>query len=320
MALTWNRVDIARSEIFVYGQEWPHGALDEAMMQALEHDRIDFVKLLLENGVSMRKFLTIPRLEELYNTKHGPANTLGYILRDVRPHIPKGYVYTLHDIGLVINKLMGGAYRSYYTRRKFRPIYAKVMNSYVNTHRKPSTFARTAGINSMSLVTGLLPVTSDMALFEFPFNELLIWAVLTKRQQMALLMWTHGEEALAKSLVACKLYKAMAHEAADDDLDTEIYEELRSYAKEFEVKGLKLLDFCYRQDAERAQRLLTCELQSWSSQSCLSLAVAANHRAILAHPCSQVILADLWMGGLRTRKNTNLKVILYNCYTQLLIH
>lgn len=77
LALTWNRVDIARSEIFVYGQEWPHGTLDEAMMQALEHDRIDFVKLLLENGVSMKKFLTIPRLEELYNTKHGPGNTLG---------------------------------------------------------------------------------------------------------------------------------------------------------------------------------------------------------------------------------------------------
>lgn len=26
----------------------------------------------------------------------------------------------------------------------------------------------------MSLVTGLLPVTSEMALFEFPFNELLV--------------------------------------------------------------------------------------------------------------------------------------------------
>ncbi|XP_055839433.1 transient receptor potential cation channel trpm isoform X4 [Episyrphus balteatus] len=311
LALTWNRVDIARSEIFVYGQEWPIGALDEAMMQALEHDRIDFVKLLLENGVSMKKFLTIPRLEELYNTKHGPANTLGYILRDVRPHIPKGYVYTLHDIGLVINKLMGGAYRSYYTRRKFRPIYAKVMNSYANAHRKScTTYQRYAGANSLSLVTGLLPFTSEMALFEFPFNELLIWAVLTKRQQMSMLMWTHGEEALAKSLVACKLYKAMAHEAAEDDLDTEIYDELRAYAKEFESKGIKLLDFSYRQDAEKAQRLLTCELHSWSNQSCLGLAVAANHRALLAHPCSQVILADLWMGGLRTRKNTNLKVIL----------
>lgn len=56
-------------------------------------------------------------------------------------------------------------------------------------------------------------------------------------------MWTHGEEALAKSLVACKLYKAMAHEAAEDDLDTEIYEELRSYAKEFESKGKSLINF-----------------------------------------------------------------------------
>lgn len=42
----------------------------------------------------------------------------------------------------------------------------------------------------------------------------------------------------------------------------------------------------------------------------MSLAVAANHRALLAHPCSQIILADLWMGGLRTRKNTNIKVII----------
>lgn len=126
LALTWNRVDIARSEIFVYGQEWPNGrqsndphsipffpppptflwgyyawfycnlsvccitsgALDEAMMQALEHDRIDFVKLLLENGVSMKKFLTIPRLEELYNTKHGPANTLGWVKVRPAPSIP----------------------------------------------------------------------------------------------------------------------------------------------------------------------------------------------------------------------------------------
>lgn len=65
---------LMRACVFSFDYE---GALDEAMMQALEHDRIDFVKLLLENGVSMKKFLTIPRLEELYNTKHGPANTLG---------------------------------------------------------------------------------------------------------------------------------------------------------------------------------------------------------------------------------------------------
>ena len=44
------------------------GGLEQAMMDALISDRVDFVKLLLENGVSMHTFLTIDRLEELYNT------------------------------------------------------------------------------------------------------------------------------------------------------------------------------------------------------------------------------------------------------------
>ena len=44
------------------------GSLEQAMMDALINDRVDFVKLLLENGVSMHTFLTIARLEELYNT------------------------------------------------------------------------------------------------------------------------------------------------------------------------------------------------------------------------------------------------------------
>lgn len=37
------------------------------MLDALVMDRVDFVKLLIENGVSMHRFLTINRLEELYN-------------------------------------------------------------------------------------------------------------------------------------------------------------------------------------------------------------------------------------------------------------
>lgn len=38
------------------------------MLDALVLDRVDFVKLLIENGVSMHRFLTLSRLEELYNT------------------------------------------------------------------------------------------------------------------------------------------------------------------------------------------------------------------------------------------------------------
>ena len=58
LALTWNRSDIAKKEIFTYGQDWPDGVLDNAMQEALELDRVDFVRLLLDQGVNMHKFLT----------------------------------------------------------------------------------------------------------------------------------------------------------------------------------------------------------------------------------------------------------------------
>lgn len=47
------------------------------MLDALVLDRVDFVKLLIENGVNMQHFLTIPRLEELYNTVSVPEGRSG---------------------------------------------------------------------------------------------------------------------------------------------------------------------------------------------------------------------------------------------------
>jgi hypothetical protein len=41
------------------------GALEQAMLDALAMDRVDFVKLLIENGVNLHRFLTIPRLEHV---------------------------------------------------------------------------------------------------------------------------------------------------------------------------------------------------------------------------------------------------------------
>lgn len=67
LLLTWNREDLAK-ELFENGHDWPEGSLDHAMMFALAYDRVGFVKLLLDNGIAMDKFLTISRLEDLYNT------------------------------------------------------------------------------------------------------------------------------------------------------------------------------------------------------------------------------------------------------------
>lgn len=71
----------------------------------------------------------------------------------------------------------------------------------------------------------------EVSRFQYPFHELMVWAVLMKRQRMALFLWQRGEEAMAKALVACKLYKAMAHESSQSELVDDIYQDLENNSK-----------------------------------------------------------------------------------------
>ncbi|XP_077376516.1 transient receptor potential cation channel subfamily M member 1-like isoform X2 [Festucalex cinctus] len=373
LALAWNRVDIARSQIFVHGHRWPPvslserpkspaaaaaaaqraaakgktrakkgkagkakaeapeetdprklellgwvNSLEQAMMDALVLDRVDFVKLLIENGVNIHRFLTIPRLEELYNTKLGPANTLHFVVRDVKKgNLPPDYQITLIDIGLVLEFLMGGAYRCNYTRKSFRALYNNLYGL-----KRPKALKllgmeddepRPKGKKKNKKKEEELDVDLDdpeVSRFQYPFHELMVWAVLMKRQKMALFLWQRGEEAMAKALVACKLYKAMAHESSQSELVDDIYQDLENNSKEFGQLAYELLDQSYKRDEQVAMKLLTYELKNWSNSTCLKLAVAAKHRDFIAHTCSQMLLTDMWMGCLHVGKSNSLKVIL----------
>ncbi|KAG8440391.1 hypothetical protein GDO86_006228 [Hymenochirus boettgeri] len=365
LALAWNRVDIARSQIFVFGHHWPPlgsltaadgttlekdkkspaaqpkgprgkgkgkkkgkgkeepeeetdprkieilnwvNSLEQAMMDALVLDRVDFVKLLIENGVSMQRFLTIPRLEELYNTRLGPANTLHYLVRDVKKgNLPPDYHVSLIDIGLVLEYLMGGAYRCHYTRKTFRTLYNNLFGP------KRDDEPPTKGKKKKRKKEEEIDIDVDdpeVSRFQYPFHELMVWAVLLKRQKMALFLWQRGEESMAKALVACKLYKSMAHECSESELVDDISQDLDNNSKDFGQLALELLDESYKHDEQVAMKLLTYELKNWSNSTCLKLAVAAKHRDFIAHTCSQMLLTDMWMGRLRMRKNPGLKVIM----------
>ncbi|KAM4038014.1 transient receptor potential cation channel subfamily M member 1 isoform 2-T2 [Anomaloglossus baeobatrachus] len=375
LALAWNRVDIARSQIFVFGHQWPPlgslttadgatqekekrspapqtkgprgkgkgkkkgkgkeepeeetdprkiellnwvNSLEQAMMDALVLDRVDFVKLLIENGVNMQRFLTIPRLEELYNTRLGPPNTLHYLVRDVKKgNLPPDYHVSLIDIGLVLEYLMGGAYRCHYTRKNFRTLYNNLFGP-----KRPKALKLlgmeddeppTKGKKKKKKKEEEIDIDVDdpeVSRFQYPFHELMVWAVLLKRQKMALFLWQRGEETMAKALVACKLYKSMAHESSESELVDDISQDLDNNSKDFGQLAVELLDQSYKHDEQVAMKLLTYELKNWSNSTCLKLAVAAKHRDFIAHTCSQMLLTDMWMGRLRMRKNPGLKVIL----------
>ncbi|XP_026532861.1 transient receptor potential cation channel subfamily M member 7 [Notechis scutatus] len=351
LTLAWDRVDIAKNHVFVYGQQWLVGSLEQAMLDALVMDRVAFVKLLIENGVSMHKFLTIPRLEELYNTKQGPTNpALFHLVRDVKQgNLPPGYKLTLIDVGLVVEYLMGGTYRCMYTRKRFRVIYNSLSGSNRRSGRNASGstpqlrkshepfgnrvdkkekmrhnhFIKTAQPYKPKADTatdeGKKKKTKDDIVdiddpetrrFPYPLNELLLWAVLMKRQKMALFFWQHGEESMAKALVACKLYRSMAYESKQNDLVDDTSEELKEYSNEFGELAVELLEQSFRQDETMAMKLLTYELKNWSNATCLKLAVSSRLRPFVAHTCTQMLLSDMWMGRLNMRKNSWYKVIL----------
>uniref|UniRef100_A0A8C2MVE7 non-specific serine/threonine protein kinase n=1 Tax=Cricetulus griseus TaxID=10029 RepID=A0A8C2MVE7_CRIGR len=351
LTLAWDRVDIAKNHVFVYGQQWLVGSLEQAMLDALVMDRVSFVKLLIENGVSMHKFLTIPRLEELYNTKQGPTNPmLFHLIRDVKQgNLPPGYKITLIDIGLVIEYLMGGTYRCTYTRKRFRLIYNSLGGNNRRSGRNTSSstpqlrkshetfgnradkkekmrhnhFIKTAQPYRPKMDTtmeeGKKKRTKDEIVdiddpetkrFPYPLNELLIWACLMKRQVMARFLWQHGEESMAKALVACKIYRSMAYEAKQSDLVDDTSEELKQYSNDFGQLAVELLEQSFRQDETMAMKLLTYELKNWSNSTCLKLAVSSRLRPFVAHTCTQMLLSDMWMGRLNMRKNSWYKVIL----------
>ncbi len=51
------------------------------------------------------------------------------------------------------------------------------------------------------------------------------------RHKMALFMWQQDEEAMAKALVACKLYKELAKTSDVINMEMEIGDELRKYSE-----------------------------------------------------------------------------------------
>ncbi|XP_068458553.1 transient receptor potential cation channel subfamily M member 1-like [Clinocottus analis] len=387
LALAWNRVDIARNHIFVYGHNLPPAgamassttaaapaqekqkspasaprnkargkkgkgkgkakpeppeetdprklelirwvnSLEQAMMDALVLDRVDFVKLLLENGVNIHHFLTIPRLEELYNTKLGPVNSLNAVVRDVKKgNLPPDYQITVIDIGLVLECFMGGAYRSNYTRKAFRNLYnnlyglkrPKALKLLGMEDDEPRSKGKKKPKKKKEEEVEIDVDDPEVCRFKFPFHELMLWAVLMKRQKMALFLWQRGEEAMAKALVACKLYKAMAHECSESELVDDISQDLENNSKEFGQLAYELLDQSYKHDEQVAMKLLTYELVNWSNSTCLKLAVAAKQRDFIAHTCSQMLLTDMWMGCLRIGKNPGLKVILGIVFPPLIL-
>ncbi|XP_016898711.1 transient receptor potential cation channel subfamily M member 6 isoform X3 [Cynoglossus semilaevis] len=338
MTLAWDRADVAQKDVLVFGRHWQMGSLEQAMLDALLMDRVSFVKLLIDNGMTMSRFLTVERLEDLYNTPQGQTDRfLRHLVEDVKQSsLPAGYRLSLIDIGMVIEYLVGGAYRSTYTRKNFRAAYNRQLKNStrsLSNQRRDSTpnSSRSRSLQDLHFRTAQPYRSKDQELsqmgspeashssglhvlpllvFPFNYNDLFVWAVLQQRQEMALFLWQHGEEALARATVACKMYRSMSVEARQSGMDDNASERFKEYSLEFGRLAVDFLDCAFHQNEQMAMKLLTSEMEAWSHFTCLQMAVSSCHRTFVSHSCTQTLLTDLWTGPLNMRKNSVIRIIL----------
>nr|XP_022342892.1 transient receptor potential cation channel subfamily M member 2-like isoform X1 [Crassostrea virginica] len=267
LALAWNRVDIAKSEIFTEDKIWPPGSLHEILYSAIKQDRVDFVDLLLDCGTSIKDFLTTERLLMLYNTVSDHSLLKDLICRLKRKHHSAGRDITHKDIKRLIKMLIDINVEPYATRPANRSIQ-------VGSNRKKES--------------------------KLPFEDLFLWSVLMNRQDMAKLFWKQGKDATAYALLAFGILNAMATKTED----TELRNSLIRNAEEFGDLAMGVLNECFEADEKKTNLLLIRRHEQFGDANCLKLAIKSDNKQFISHPACQDFFRNVWMGNLALENGT----------------
>uniref|UniRef100_A0A8C6FTN2 Transient receptor potential cation channel subfamily M member 5 n=1 Tax=Moschus moschiferus TaxID=68415 RepID=A0A8C6FTN2_MOSMO len=285
LAVAWDRVDIAKSEIFNGDVEWKSRDLEEVMMDALVSNKPEFVRLFVDNGADVADFLTYGRLQQLYRSvapksllfdllqrKHeeGRLTLAGLGAQQAREPPAGPPAFSLHEVSRVLKDFLHDACRGLY--QADTPALQER-----GPARRPSGQKGLLDLNQRS---------------EDPWRDLFLWAVLQNRHEMATYFWAMGQEGVAAALAACKILKEMSHL----ETEAEVGRTLRE--AKYEQLALDLFSQCYRHSEERAFALLVRRNRCWSRTTCLHLATEADTKAFFAHDGVQAFLTKIWWGDM----------------------
>ncbi|XP_043914863.1 transient receptor potential cation channel subfamily M member 5 [Protopterus annectens] len=285
LAVAWNRVDIAKSDIFNGDVEWRSSDLEEVMMDALVNDKPEFVKLFIDNGMNMYEFLTYGRLQDLYCSisqkcllhelllkKHEESKLT--ITTNSYSGLEKKPRFSLYDVSRVLKDFLHDACKGFYQDCKQTGNKKTEKSKYRLSGQK------------------LLPDMNQQC--ENLWRDLFLWAVLQNRQEMANYFWAMGQEAVPAALAACKILKEMAH------LEKEAETARSMKDNKYEQFALELFSECYTNSEERAFALLVRKTKYWSKATCLQLATEADAKTFFAHDGVQALLTKIWWGDMST--------------------
>ncbi|XP_038076672.1 transient receptor potential cation channel subfamily M member-like 2 isoform X3 [Patiria miniata] len=308
LALIWNRVDVAKREIFTEDRDWKKGELDDALHYALVNNQTDFVKLFMENGVSLKDYLTVRELTLLYNEVK--PNTLLYeLLEKARGKSTRKF--NLFDVGKVIEELTMDTYETLYIRNQAKYVLTEAE---IDGEDVMAEEAYETGVGKGYVVTqshvreGLKELATRCTRdalhdltdhFPSPVRELFLLAIMQNRCEMARMLWEDGNEAVASALTASMILKLMSDREDDPDQSAAMLK----HAEEYEELAIGVLNECYNDDPERTSLLLVREQDNWGKSTSLSLAKHAKNKNFIAHSGVQNLLTEIWNGKLSDENN-----------------
>nr|CAH8850050.1 unnamed protein product [Trichobilharzia regenti] len=329
LAFTWGRSDIAQEKIFRKGRPIRLETLEYFMLKALKGDKLEFVKILLHNGVTMKSFLTVARLQELYNDsdrREGFVKCLKH--HNLFPSMKTSFT---HEVMIIKDgDSNNNDKNNNHNSNTNNNINVRKGSDQITTGLLPVDDYDSKGLISMSPSQKnriRLPIINKLLkrmlgnfhntsydfnneklesepgaeifhqLFTSPFEELFLWAVLHQRQKMALYFWECCDNPLILALIACCLYSNMKKSLPTYDTESRaLYE---SYIREFETIAVRLLERCYETDEKLTSVLLERDTHLWGNFNCIHLAAQSIRRKFISSTACQDSLYYAWHQGIR---------------------
>ncbi|KAI4872623.1 hypothetical protein NFI96_024587 [Prochilodus magdalenae] len=304
LAVAWNRVDIAKSELFNGDIQWEYDDLQESMTDALVNNKPQFVRLFTENGLNILEYLTYERLQSLYQSLSD--DTLAYSLLqkwlNERRHLASSHSHSpdltdgncktplkvpssaqglsLYEVSRLLSSVFGGVCQPFY---------------YVPLGLELGVNTRKAAKQVNKLLQG--EWTYGKKACVSPWAALFIWAVLQNRSDMAIYFWEMAGESVLSALCACKILRELSK------LETETENKLfmKELAQRFENLAHDVFSACYQSSESRSFTLLIRTSPVWGGVTCLQMAVAADARLFFSHDGVQTLLSQIWWGDMSSR-------------------
>uniref|UniRef100_A0A8C2A9L1 Transient receptor potential cation channel, subfamily M, member 4a n=1 Tax=Cyprinus carpio TaxID=7962 RepID=A0A8C2A9L1_CYPCA len=305
LAVAWDRVDIAKSELFNGGIQWRYEDLEEAMTDALVNDKPHFVRLFVENGLNILDYLTYHRLESLYSSLSDCSLVSSFLQRRLQERVGlagsqtrltlpdenssfKSHAtslttpsaardLTLYEVSRVLSEIMEDVCQPFY----YAPLGVE--------HRWASRKAM-KHVNMLLQTESVYRKQRCMS----PWIALFIWAVLQNRREMSIYFWEMAGESVLSALAGCKILR----ELSKLETETETKLSMKELAQTFENLAHDVFSECYQSNESRSFKLLIRQSPVWGSATCLQMATAADARLFFSHDGVQTLLSDIWWGDM----------------------